>query len=184
VQPGRHTIHTPPSLGQRPRWFAVQCLSRREAGAAAHLGNQGYETFLPCCRKIRRHARRIDTVLAPFFPGYLFVAMDLSRDRWRSVNGTYGVARLVMQGDAPAPLPVDFVATLRRACDERGVMSPGRDLKPGQSVRFLAGPFADSVGELERLDGPDRVRVLLDILGRGTSVTVSRDIVIHAEFCL
>src|SRR5690349_20642365 len=81
-------------LGSRSgrRWYAVQCLSNREGGAAAHLENQNFPVFLPRRRKTCRHARRIETVLVPFFPGYLFVTLDLSKDRWRSVNGTYGVA--------------------------------------------------------------------------------------------
>src|ERR1051326_1035679 len=62
------------------RWYAVNCLSNREFLAAAHLKNQGFQTFLPCRRQTRRHARKFDTVLRPFFPGYLFVLLDLDRD--------------------------------------------------------------------------------------------------------
>src|SRR5690348_6651754 len=73
------------------RWYAVHCLSHREGVAAGHLRNQEYSVFLPLRRKTRRHARKIETVRVPFFPGYLFIRIDTSRDRWRSVNGTYGV---------------------------------------------------------------------------------------------
>ena len=51
----------------------------------------GFPGILAARQKMRRHARKIDVVLAPFFPGYLFVQLDLQRDQWRSVNGTYGL---------------------------------------------------------------------------------------------
>ncbi|MEF3364980.1 hypothetical protein V3H18_00365 [Methylocystis sp. 9N] len=39
-----------------------------------------------------------------------------------------------------------------------------RNLREGQSVRVVAGPFASAIGILERLDANGRVRVLLDIM--------------------
>ena len=47
-----------------------------------------------------RHARKILNVRAPLFPGYLFVSLDLTRDRWRSINSTYGVLGLIMGGES------------------------------------------------------------------------------------
>lgn len=164
------------------RWYAVQCLANREAVALVHLQNQAFEAFLPQRRKTRRHARKFDIVLAPFFPGYLFVRLDLSRDRWRSVNGTHGVARLVMQGDAPAPAPVGIIEGLREACDEMGVLRfRDRDgLEVGQTVRILSGAFVDFIGELDRLDETGRVRVLLEIMGGRVPIVLPRKDVVRA----
>ncbi len=164
-----------PDLTMARRWYAVQCLAHRESAAQSHLENQSYSVFLPRRMKTRRHARKLETVLVPFFPNYLFVSLDVSRERWRSINGTYGVARLVMRGEVPAPAPVGVVEALRSACDERGVLSRSCELVDGQRVRILAGPFAELVGELERLDDSQRVRVLLDIMGGRFPVLVPRD---------
>lgn len=163
------------------RWYAVQCLANREAGALAHLRNQGFNSFLPRRRKTRRHARKLDIVLAPFFPGYLFVQLDLSRDRWRSVNGTYGVARIVMQRDLPAPVPRGVVEALWSACDGDGVLPWSGDLHPGQAVRIQSGPFSDFIGELDQLDDGGRIRVLLDIMGGKKPVVLARSNVIPAD---
>ncbi|MBI3675218.1 MAG: transcriptional activator RfaH [Proteobacteria bacterium] len=168
------TVDARPADGHA-RWYAVQCLSHREAQAAHHLNNQSFCAFLPRRKKTRRHARRLDTVLAPFFPGYLFVRLDLTQDKWRSVNGTYGVARLIAQGDAPCPVPHGVVENLQAACDAHGVMQREFALSPGQAVRILTGPFADLVGRLDRLADADRVRVLLDIMGGRVPVVLSRD---------
>jgi transcriptional antiterminator RfaH len=163
-----------------PRWYAVHCLSHREGAAAAHLQNQDFPVFFPRRRKTRRHARRIETVLVPFFPGYVFVTLDLSRDRWRSVNGTYGVASLVMQGDGPAAVPVGVVEALQNSCDEQGVIHYEVDLQPGQRVQIVQGAFTELVGQLDQLDAAGRVRVLLDMLGRSTPILMPRDGVVSA----
>ena len=70
----------------------------------ACLGLAGFETYLPRYEKRRRHARRVETVAAPLFPRYLFVAIDLASQRWRSIHSTIGVSRLVCNGEDPAVL--------------------------------------------------------------------------------
>jgi transcription elongation factor/antiterminator RfaH len=164
-----------------PRWYAVQCLAHREQGAVSHLRNQKYSVFFPRRRKLRRHARKIEETLVPFFPGYLFVSLDLSRDRWRSVNGTYGVARLVMQGELPVPVPAGVVENLLQSSDEMSVIQWRPNLRPGQAVRILAGPFSEMVGRLECLDGPGRVRVLLEIMGGRFPAVLPEEIVVSTD---
>jgi transcriptional antiterminator RfaH len=171
-----------PSAAAESRWYAVQCLSHRESAASAHLRNQGFTVFLPQRQKTRRHARKLDTILVPFFPGYLFVSFRPGRDAWRCINGTYGVARIVTQGDAPLPVPHGVVEALQAECDDSGVLARSSELKPGQSVRLVAGAFADFVGELERLDDLGRVRVLLDIMGSRIPVLLAaRDVVLGVD---
>ncbi len=158
-----------------PRWFAVHSLPHREAGAQQQLENQGFHTFLPRGLRTRRHARKLETVLAPIFPRYLFVVLDLDRDRWRSVNGTFGVARLVMMADdRPQPAPHGVVEALIALADGRDVLrfDEGGRLAVGQKVRILAGAFAEQIGLLQRLDDNGRVRLLLDIMGGGIAVTL------------
>jgi len=168
------THQNDPAATCSARWYAVKCQPNREAVAAAHLGNQDFQIFLPRGQRVRRHARKVDLVLAPFFPGYLFVRLDLTRDRWRCVNSTHGVSNLVMQGAAPAAVPPGIVEELQERCDARGVIDLDTKLRLGQPVRILAGALADFVGEFERQDAVDRVRVLLTILGKPTSVALPR----------
>ncbi len=174
------SIETKPPLSQSARWYAVKCLSHRVHVAATHLRNQGFRVFLPLAQGTRRHARKTESVLAPFFPSYLFVQMDLSKDRWRSVNGTCGVSRLVMQGDLPVPVLAGIVERLQACCDGREVLTRLEGLKPGQPVRIVVGALADFIGELERQDAADRVRVLLEFMGGRISVGLSRTHIVPA----
>lgn len=156
------------------RWYAVHCQTRREQWARTNLANQQFRAFLPLREKTRRHARRLETVLAPYFPGYLFVQFDPTRQAWRRINGTFGVLRIVMYGEQPAAVPKGIVETLMNASDESGTLFPQAILNIGQTIRVLAGPFADLLGHLERITDAQRVRVLLDLMGARTPVELPR----------
>jgi transcription elongation factor/antiterminator RfaH len=158
-----------PSDGQR--WYVVHTLPLSEERAQEHLKNQSFRTFLPRRRKTVRHARKMSTIEAPFFPRYLFVSLDLTRQPWRRVNGTFGVSRMVMRGDQPCPVPRGVVETLIDSANERGILQLGRHLKVAAPVRLLAGPFADQLGILDRLDDCGRVHVLLELMGRQVSIS-------------
>lgn len=161
------------ALSGDQRWFAIHTLPFNETRAEHHLGNQGFSTFTPKRLKTVRHARRSLTLEAPFFPRYIFVVLDLSRDRWRKVNNTLGVSRLVMCADEPLAVPRGVVEALIASTDDRGILQLGERLKVGGLVRLMAGPFAEQLGLLEHLDDSGRVQVLLHLLGRQVRATTT-----------
>jgi transcriptional antiterminator RfaH len=164
------------------RWYVVQTRPRAEGKAVAHLARQGFETYLPRYLKKRRHARRVETVLAPLFPRYLFVAVDMATQRWRSIGSTFGVTHLVCNGEDPAPIADDVIAALRQREDEGGfVRLPVRPrFAAGDKVRLLDGAFADCIGLFEGMKEIERVSVLLDLLGRKVRVLLDADSVAAA----
>jgi transcription elongation factor/antiterminator RfaH len=169
------------SLMPGERWYAVRTQPARELRACVQLENQNFKAFLPRGMKTIRHARKFTTVQAPFFPQYLFVVLDLTRDRWRSVNGTMGVTGLIMQGDLPHPVPNGIVETMVEMTDTRGLLQFGQKLRVGDRVRVTAGPFADKLATCARLSDSDRVRVLLDIMGGSVTVDIDREYLRAAE---
>ena len=156
------------------RWFLAWTLSHREATAETHLSRQGFRSFLPRHLKTVRHARNLRTVTAPVFPRYLFVVLNLERDRWRSVNSTTGIANLFMAHGRPVPVPEGIVETMIQSTDKSGSLQLVDAVERGQKVRLVAGPFAQTLGILDRLDDTGRVEVLLEIMGGGIRVKLAR----------
>ena len=150
------------------RWYVVQTRPRDEATALFHLTRQGFEGYLPRFLKRRRHARKVDIAPVPLFPGYLFVTLDLGVARWRSIQGTVGVSRLVCHGDTPAPVPDGIVEDIKGREDPAGwvALHPQTALREGQEVEISGGPLAELRGVFEGLDSKERVVVLLSLLGR------------------
>jgi transcriptional antiterminator RfaH len=162
-----------------PRWYVAQTRPHGETKASLHLGRQGFEVYLPRYLKKRRHARRVDTVAAPLYPGYIFVAIDIGVQRWRSIQSTIGVSRLVCRGEDPAAVPEGVVEELKRRHDESGLIRLERRarFRPGDKVRIVAGAFCDCLGLCEGMDDRARVAILLDLLGRKVRVFLVSDLV-------
>jgi transcription elongation factor/antiterminator RfaH len=162
------SIEKPPSADPEPnsfRWYVAQTRARQERLAALNLEAQQFETFLPQILKTVRHARRMRTVKAAVFPGYLFIRLDPAQHRWRSVNGTIGVSRLLAGSEGPMPAPIGVVEALKGYVDGRGYCQLRRDLVAGQQVRVTTGPFVSLMGEVLSMDDKGRTRVLLQIMG-------------------
>jgi transcriptional antiterminator RfaH len=153
------------SVSSFERWYVAHTLPRQEAKAEFHLKRQDFQTYLPRLKRTVRHARKTRTVYIPAFSRYIFVRMDIGRARWRSINGTIGVANLITADAMPRPVPDGIVENLLDYTDVTGLLSFDRDLRPGQSVRLITGPLAQAIGQLESLDAKGRVRVLLDFMG-------------------
>lgn len=149
------------------KWYVVQTQMHSERKAEEHLSRQGFEVYLPKYSKKRRHARKTEMVIRPLFPRYLFVALDLARDRWRVVQSTVGVSSLVFFGDKPAPIAHNIISEIREQEDEKGLVRlqcPA--FESGQRVRILEGVFQDTVGTFQQDADKSRVAVLLKLLGR------------------
>lgn len=170
------------SVDQTARWYVAHTQPHAEARAVANLERQGFGTYLPRYMKRRRHARRVDMVAVPVFPRYVFVSIDLSRQRWLSIRSTIGVSRLVCQGDAPLAVPEGIVEGLMKRQDELGFVRllapPG--LRVGDKVRVLGGAFEESLGLLESMTDEQRVTILLDMLGRKVRVTLDSGMIAAA----
>jgi transcription elongation factor/antiterminator RfaH len=155
-------------------WFLVHTLPRSEKRAQMHLRAQGFKTYLPQFLKTIRHARKFRMVQAPLFPRYIFIILDLKRDRWLSVRSTIGVSCLFSCAGYPIPAPAGIVESLIEHGSVANLALLDTKLNKGQPVRILSGPFADLVGTLDRLDEAGRVRVLLNIMGGAVPIALHR----------
>jgi transcriptional antiterminator RfaH len=152
----------------RSHWYAAALQLHADAMARAHLERQGFSVFAPVLIRTVRHARQFVTRRVPLFPGYLFVRLELGRDRWRAVNGTRGVRALLTAGDVPARVPLAVIEGLL------AVEAARTELPEGASLEIVAGPFTGLVGRLSQLDGAARVTVLLQLVGAERAVSVDR----------
>jgi len=163
-------------------WYVVRTQTNAEAKAARNLLRQGFEIYLPHYLKRRSHARKVEKVAAPLFPRYMFVRIDLATQRWRSVQSTYGVSHLVLNGSDPAPVAGQVIDALKAREDASGCVTLEQRPKfaMGEKVRVLAGVFADNLGLFDGMADRDRVAILLELLGRKVRVSLEADLVAAA----
>jgi transcriptional antiterminator RfaH len=164
------------------RWFVAHTHPRGEERAITNLERQGFATYLPRYLKRRRHARKVEMVPAPLFPRYVFVAIDIERQRWLAIRSTIGVSRLVGDGELPMAVPEGIVEGLMSRQDAEGFLrlSAPRGLKPGDRVRVLGGAFEDTLGLFEHMTDEQRITILLDLMGRKVRVTLGSELIAAA----
>jgi transcriptional antiterminator RfaH len=165
-----------------PRWYVVQTHANLETKAATNLERQGFAVYLPRYLKRRSHARKVDTVARPLFPRYLFVAIDIAAQRWRSIQSTLGVSHLVCWSGHPASVENGVIDALKAREGESGFIKLARrfDFAPGDRVRITEGAFVDSLALVEGVNDHERVAVLLNLLGRKVRVFVGADLIAAA----
>jgi transcriptional antiterminator RfaH len=156
-------------------WCVAHTQPFKEGVAQHHLLDQGYEVYMPRFKKICRHARKVEEKFVPLFPRYIFVGMDLSSARWRSVNGTRGVSHLLISNDLnPTKVPASIIDDLRAQEIGDGIVpiSSLVNFIKGEKVRILEGAFKDQMAIFESMDDQSRVQLLLTFMGREMKMTL------------
>lgn len=159
-------------LSPASRWYAVATKVSREEFAVEHLRRQAFETFLPKTIVTKRMGGKLLTRKSAFFPGYLFVHMDINRTGWRAINNTRGVRSLVMTGDQPSNLPSEFVEALRSSTGHDGLINVHFDFNVGDTVRITTGPLTNLIGTLQRMESSQRVSVMVSMMSGKVPVTI------------
>ncbi len=156
------------------RWYVAYTRTGMERMAQGHLDRQGFTTYLPRRRKERRHARRIDSILVPLFPRYLFVAFDIEKDPWRSVNGTHGVSYLVGAGDTVSAVPEGVIETIKTRETAEGLIEivDAPPFTPGEVLEITRGALAARTGIFKCANDNERITLLLSLLGRDMEINV------------
>jgi transcriptional antiterminator RfaH len=159
-------------LGRPCGWAVVNTQPHKERVALANLERQGYRAYCPLIRRSRSHARRVEQVLRPLFPSYLFARVDTGAQRWRPMLSTLGVRSLVRCGDRLSLIDDSFVQSLK-AREEDGVIArPQSPYRLGQQVRVAGGPFDGLVATIIGLHERERLTVLLGLLSRAVKVQI------------
>ncbi len=109
------------------------------------------------------------------FPGYILVEMIMSDEAWYIVRNTPGVTGFIGssgKGAKPTPLlPQEIDRILANMGLSR--VNVKDDLKVGDSVSIIDGPFKGMMGKVDNIDTENnRLNIIIDLFGQETSVDV------------
>lgn len=161
-------------------WYAIHTYSGYEDAVARYLkqrvdslamNDKIFQVLVPKETKIKIKNGKRRTVEEKIYPGYVLVDMFLTEDSWYVVRNTPRVTGFVgPDSTTPVSLSRDEIDLLM------GRMGGGEkkfkvELKPGEMVKVIDGPFKDYDAKVSEVDEERaRVKVLVPIFGRDTVV--------------
>ena len=165
--PQEATLENPPVTG----WFCLRSQPKHEHIAAGHLRQlPGVEVFLPRIRFKRATVVGAKWTTEALFPGYLF-ARFIWPTALRMVRHAHGVSGVVHFGDRWPTIDDAIIAELRTAVGDKELCVLDAPLLPGDVVRIADGTLSGQLAVVTQIQsGRDRVAVLMDFLGRQTTV--------------
>lgn len=164
-------------------WYTVRTQTKREHIAARNLRTlDGIDVFCPRLRYRKATRRGKVWWIEPMFPGYLLARFNLE-EMERAVTFTQGVRGLVRFGSEIPDIPCSFVESIRNDTLKHAASIPGSpdvecvtltpELLQGDSIEVAHGPLQGMQGTvIQILPAAERVRVLLDFLGRPNVIEV------------
>lgn len=106
-----------------------------------------------------------------FFPGYIFVHMELTDRTWHLVKDTPKVSGFI-GGRHPAPVPEPEINAIEQQVAEGTARpKPRVSFEANDHVRVTDGAFANFTGTVQEVNhAKQKVTVLVSIFGRATPV--------------
>ena len=158
------------------RWYVMQSKPQKESFLNEQLYLRGIETYYPKIRlnPVNPRSKKVK----PYFPGYLFLRVDLEKVGSSTLNWIPGASSLVSYGGEPACVSDALVQSIQRRIDDGEIADKDvvQNFKHGDVVTIQSGPFSGYRAIFDsRLKGNERVRVLLEMLqDRQVCVELSR----------
>ena len=159
-----------------PAWYSVRTKPKHEHIATANLRRHlALEVFFPKIRLEKLTRRGLVRVVEPLFPCYIFIYCVVE-EQVSEIQHVSGVSRLVQFGNRFPPVADAIMEELQACFGADDLISVESQLAPGDEVTVATGAFAGmSAQVLKSLPAKKRVQILLDILGRPTTVEVGSE---------
>jgi transcriptional antiterminator NusG len=162
------------------KWYVVHTYSGHENRARLsllerirtyNLQDQFGEILIPTESVLEVVKGQKRTSTRKFYPGYLFVQMDLNEKTFHLVKNTPKITGF-LGGTNPTPVRESEIAQINSAMTEGQIKpKPRVHFEEGDPVRVIDGPFANFAGTVEEVKPEkQKVRVLVSIFGRATPV--------------
>jgi transcription termination/antitermination protein NusG len=162
------------------QWYVVHTYSGHEDRvkssldkAVANLGLQSRisQVLVPTEEVVEIKRNKKHFKKRKFFPGYVFVEMEIDNETYWLIRNTAGVTGF-LGGVKPVPMPEDEVSNLIETSSTPAAKPrPAITFEKEENVRIIEGPFKHFIGVVEEINEErGKLKVMVTIFGRPTPV--------------
>ncbi len=167
---------------EEPLWFCLKAAPKREHLAAEALRRQlQIEAFSPRLRFRKLTQRGQIWYVEAMFPGYLFGRFVFATQH-RAAEHSHGIHKILRFGEQIATLDPALVAALKETAGQQEIITIDPEIRVGDEVQITGGPFQGLQALVTRvLPAKERVRVLLEFLGRSVETELPTPVVLATD---
>ncbi|OGS46920.1 MAG: transcription termination/antitermination factor NusG [Elusimicrobia bacterium RIFOXYD2_FULL_34_15] len=163
------------------KWYVIHTLTNYEERvkqelekqiANLNLSKKLGQILIPTEEVVEIKKNKKVTKKRRYFPGYVFIEMEIDNETYWLVSNTTGVSSF-LGGLKPTPLPEDEIKNIVNLVEAPPPLKPKPAIvfEKEESVRIIEGPFANFIGVIEDVnEEKGKLKVMVSIFGRSTPV--------------
>ncbi len=171
-------------MDEQKLWYVVNTYSGHESKVRDNLlmraqsmgmENNIFRVIVPEQKEVEIKDGVKKEKIKKMFPGYVLVEMIMSDEAWYAVRNTPGVTGFIgSSGKGAKPIPLSPQEIDKILINEgMSRVDIEADLKEGDNVTIIDGPFKGMYGKIENIDlENNKLTVLIDLFGQETPVEV------------
>ena len=153
-------------------WYAVYVRSRHEKKVHQLLLEKGVESSLPLIKTTRKWSDRKKKVEIPLFRGYVFVKIDIGKDKLNILQ-TDGVVKFIGIQNKPSKILDEEIHWVHMMVETSDTVQNEKEIPVGQKVRVTAGPFTGVEGVAMRAGNQSRLVIVIESIMHAVSVEIN-----------
>ena len=156
---------------QHQSWYAIYVRSRHEKSVHQELQQKGIESSLPLISVTRQWSDRKKKVQVPLFRSYVFVNIDISKDKL-PVLQTDGVVKFVTFCSKTVSIPEEQMFWLDQILLSELSIEHVQEFPVGTEVDVMFGPLKGLQGRVKTKNSSTKLVVWFDSIMQGVSVEI------------
>ncbi|MBC8213285.1 MAG: transcription termination/antitermination factor NusG [Candidatus Marinimicrobia bacterium] len=162
-------------------WYSLRVISGKEKKTQENIELEAKEynvsemvgdIFVPSEKVVEMRSNKKRIREKVFFPGYILINMELTKETRYIIENTPGVLNFVGPKGTPVPLrEVEIKRIFGEVEAKEGRETLATPFKVGDPVKVVDGPFVDFKGFVEEVNADkQKIKVTVSIFGRPTPV--------------
>ncbi len=162
-----YVVHTYSGFEEKVRTTLEENIRRKG------LEDKITQILIPTEKVVKLKAGKKLEINKKFYPGYIFIKMEMNDEVWHFVRSTLRVTGFV-GGKEPTPVQDEELEAVIQQIEKGPAQQIKTQFNKGDNVRIIDGSFSNFNGFVDEVDADhNKLKVMVTIFGRQTPVELN-----------